>query len=75
MPIYEYECDDCGYKEERIEAVDTDSSEDCPDCNCGYFGKVMSKTNFKLNGSCWARDGYAASGTYYGDPEGQGREE
>lgn len=57
MPIYEYECDECGRFEELQKASDT-PLEKCPKCG-GKAKRVMSTgTSFILKGGGWAFDGY-----------------
>ena len=61
MPIYNYECKECGNKIESIEKMGTDSKT----CVCGAVAKkVQSLTNFVLaDGGCgWARNGYSKQG-------------
>ena len=47
MPIYEYTCQGCGLRFEKLRRVsDSDSPADCPSCNTGDARKVMSASNF-----------------------------
>jgi putative FmdB family regulatory protein len=32
MPLYEYQCDDCGVRFERRQPITADPLEDCPEC-------------------------------------------
>lgn len=32
MPLYEYECDDCGVRFERRQPITADPLKDCPEC-------------------------------------------
>jgi putative FmdB family regulatory protein len=32
MPLYEYQCDDCGVRFERRQAITADSLKTCPEC-------------------------------------------
>jgi len=58
VPIYDFKCEKCGRKFERIVKMD----ETMIDCDgCGYLaGKVksLSRSNFHLKGKCWAKDNY-----------------
>ena len=57
MPIYEYYCQKCGKTTESIEKLDTDYVV----CECDYVAnRIVSATNFKLKGSCWAKDNYSS---------------
>jgi len=63
MPLYEYECDDCGaIYEFFLKHTDSHSKEN-EECRCcpGKIHKIVSKTTFRLgrNGSVgWADNGY-----------------
>lgn len=56
MPIYEYRCEKCGNKFEKIAKYD-----DVVSCEiCGYVTKkVPPLSNFQLKGKGWAKDGYS----------------
>lgn len=58
MPVYEYECDHCGYcfDEYKNTFVNGDFSK-CPMCN-KKAEKILSKTSFILKGGGWANDNY-----------------
>jgi len=32
MPLYEYQCSQCGQREERLESLSAPSGHDCPGC-------------------------------------------
>lgn len=59
MPRYTYECSGCADKQEVTASFD-ELDEKSPVCEyCGMkMDRVISATNFILNGSGWARDGY-----------------
>ena len=61
MPIYEYKCDKCGKVIEILQKL----NEEYPPVHCvkcgGMMNKLVSKTNFKLKGKGWAKDGYENS--------------
>lgn len=43
MPIYEYQCTECGKKSQRLQPVGEDSSgESCESCGEGVLKKVFS---------------------------------
>ena len=72
MPIYQYECQECGHSEELILRIgELDSNQQCPSCPEGtYMGRHCgNKGGFRLgpDGSVgWASDGY---GDTHGDIE------
>lgn len=53
MPIYEYECNDCGHKLEAIQKLSDDLLKDCPDCGQESLRKLVSAVGFRLKGSGW----------------------
>lgn len=64
MPVYEYECEDCGYIQEEILEVEECHKLDgsyCPKCVHGEMHKIISNTSFRLGRSGkvgWADTGY-----------------
>jgi putative FmdB family regulatory protein len=53
MPIYEFICEDCNYKEDLIRKISEPTKILCPKCNGQNFVKQVSAPNFKLKGSGW----------------------
>ena len=48
MPIYEFICEDCNYKEDLIRKISEPTIISCPKCNGQNFIKQVSAPNFKL---------------------------
>lgn len=47
MPIYEYQCEDCGLSFEKMKAMSKfDEPEACPECAAPNAKKLVSATNF-----------------------------
>lgn len=59
MPIYEYACETCGHRFEKLMRM----SADAPPCDaCGEaVRKLVSASSFVLKGGGWYADGYGAS--------------
>ena len=61
MPIYLYECEQCGYEVEEILSF-SDSEKYlqtvCPRCFTKSYKKKVNNTSFKLKGKGWYKDGY-----------------
>lgn len=61
MPIYEYRCNTCGHKIEKLQRMDAPAPQ-CQNKDCEQSGqamtKIVSQTNFELKGGGWAKDGY-----------------
>lgn len=52
MPIYEYRCQSCGHKFERIEPVSDRRERSCPQCG-EMAERLISMTSFILKGDGW----------------------
>ena len=52
MPIYEYECKDCGAISEVMQKFSDKPIKKCPSCG-GRVNKIMSMNAFHLKGSGW----------------------
>ncbi|RPH93309.1 zinc ribbon domain-containing protein [candidate division KSB1 bacterium] len=57
MPIYEYECQSCGLKFERRQAITEDSIRECPECRGEVRRLVSGGAGFILQGSGEGRMG------------------
>lgn len=60
MPIYEYECLDCGKKLEVMQKFDDRPLETCSQCG-GRLHKLISQSSFILKGNGWYVTDYARS--------------
>jgi putative FmdB family regulatory protein len=58
MPLYEYECDDCGRRFEVIQKMSDPVVEKCPTCG-GRVHKLQSAPAFQFKGSGWYVTDYA----------------
>ena len=69
MPIYEYECQKCGGRLERIQKFSDPILTECPKCK-GRLKKLISNTSFVLKGTGWYVTDYARK-----DSGGNGKKE
>ena len=53
MPIYEYECHDCGHRLEKLQKISDQPLTDCPACEQSGLRKLVSAVAFRLSGSGW----------------------
>ncbi len=53
MPIYEYECSDCGHEFEKLQKMSDAPLRDCPACESPSLKKKISAPGFRLSGSGW----------------------
>jgi putative FmdB family regulatory protein len=61
MPLYEYECESCGTRLERIQKYSDPLLEECPKCG-GKLRKLISSPAFQFKGSGWYVTDYARKG-------------
>ncbi len=53
MPIYEYECQQCGHRHEVLQKISDDLLTECPACHAHALKKLVSAAGFRLSGSGW----------------------
>lgn len=53
MPIYEYECGECGNRLESIQKVSEAPLTDCPACGQARLRRLVSAAGFQLKGTGW----------------------
>ena len=58
MPLYEYQCDQCGHRFERIQKFSDPLVSECPKCG-GAVQKLVSSPAFQFKGSGWYATDYA----------------
>ena len=58
MPVYEYECAQCGKIEEAIQHFSDKPLSKCSHCS-GKLHKLISRSSFHLKGSGWYVTDYA----------------
>lgn len=62
MPIYEYECTQCGKVEEVLQNFSETPLTTCSVCS-GKLNKLISQSTFHLKGSGWYVTDYAGKST------------
>ena len=53
MPIYEYRCAACGFRQEYLRKISDAPLTDCPECGEPGFSKMVTAAGFQLKGSGW----------------------
>ena len=72
MPLYEYACDACGERFERIQKFSDPPVAECPTCG-GAVRKLISSPAIQFKGSGWYITDYArSSGSKAKDGAGEG---
>ena len=60
MPIYEYQCAECGQLEEVVQKLSDPPLSTCSGCS-GKMQKIMSQSSFHLKGGGWYADAYSST--------------
>ena len=82
MPIYEYECDECGHQFEILQKMSDDKLSVCPECNKPALRKLISAVAFRLKGKGWyetdfkdgSKKNLSSSDSSTGDKKGSSQE-
>ena len=53
MPIYEYQCEHCGHKFEKLQKISDEPLKTCPQCSNHSLKKLVSAAAFRLTGGGW----------------------
>ncbi|MCP4162735.1 MAG: zinc ribbon domain-containing protein [Deltaproteobacteria bacterium] len=60
MPVYEYQCSECGQIQEAFQKISEPPLESCTQCK-GQLKKLISQSSFHLKGSGWYVTDYGGS--------------
>lgn len=60
MPVYEYQCTECGQIQEAFQKISDLPLKNCSQCN-GNLKKLISQCTFHLKGSGWYVTDYGGS--------------
>lgn len=52
MPVYEYECENCGTRFERLQSINDEPVRQCPEC-AGAVHKIFHAAGIIFKGSGW----------------------
>ena len=53
MPIYEYQCQQCGHQCELLQKISDEPATTCPECQKESLKKLVSAAGFQLKGTGW----------------------
>ena len=53
MPIYEYQCTECGHQLEALQKISDAPLKDCPACASAGLTRLVSASSFRLKGGGW----------------------
>ena len=61
VPIYEYQCTNCGRTVEAMQRITDEPLQKCPSCK-GKLRRLISLTSFQLKGTGWYATDYKDNG-------------
>ncbi|MGU9951678.1 MAG: FmdB family zinc ribbon protein [Gammaproteobacteria bacterium WSBS_2016_MAG_OTU1] len=53
MPIYEYQCRQCGHQDSELDSINAPRLKKCPECGKRAFERLISAAAFHLKGGGW----------------------
>ena len=53
MPIYEYRCESCEHRLEKLQKMSEGDLVDCPECKSPALKRLVSAAAFRLKGAGW----------------------
>jgi putative FmdB family regulatory protein len=59
MPLYEYQCEACGHRFEKIQKFSDPLVEECPNCGQKQVHKLVSSPAIQFKGTGWYITDYA----------------
>ncbi|MCQ4164437.1 FmdB family zinc ribbon protein [Tahibacter harae] len=62
MPIYEFECTDCGKRFDRLQKLSDPDPTDCPACSRASVRRRVTAPAFRLAGSGWYETDFKKDG-------------
>ena len=68
MPIYQYQCADCGHALEALQKMSDPRLVDCPKCQAPALKKQLTSAAFKLKGTGWYETDFKNSGKKPAEP-------
>lgn len=74
MPLYEYQCQKCGHRFERIQKFSDAPIAECPKCG-GAVQKLVSSPAFQFKGTGWYVTDYARQGDKSTESKSTGKTE
>jgi putative FmdB family regulatory protein len=71
MPLYEYLCESCGERLERLQKMGAPPLVDCPACGEPRLRRLLSAPSFQFKGSGWYVTDYGRGGKEPGGASGK----
>ena len=62
MPIYEYQCESCSHRLEKLQKMSEAPLTECPACGASSLKKLVSAAAFRLKGGGWYETDFKTGG-------------
>lgn len=62
MPIYAFECTDCGHAFDRLQKLSDADPADCPECGHATVRRKVTEPSFRLAGGGWYETDFKKDG-------------
>lgn len=62
VPIYEYQCQNCGHQLEALQSLSEAPLTDCPACGKAMLSKLVSAAGLQFKGTGWYLTDYSDKG-------------
>jgi putative FmdB family regulatory protein len=62
MPIYAFQCADCGHDFDRLQKMSDPDPEACPSCGASAVKRQLTAPSFRLSGSGWYETDFKKDG-------------
>jgi putative FmdB family regulatory protein len=62
MPIYEFQCNACGHRFDRLQKLSDPDPSSCPQCNAAQVQRQISAPQFRLAGGGWYETDFKKDG-------------
>ena len=72
MPIYEYQCSECGFQTEVLQKISDEPLKDCPECGKPAMKKMVTAAAFRLKGGGWYETDFKSGNKKNVHESGQG---
>nr|WP_239556877.1 zinc ribbon domain-containing protein [Dyella flava] len=62
VPIYEFQCNSCGHRFDRLQKMSDADPTDCPSCGAPQVQRRLSAPQFRLSGGGWYETDFKKDG-------------
>jgi putative FmdB family regulatory protein len=62
MPIYAFQCADCGHSFDRLQKLSDPDPDACPNCSAAAVKRQLTAPSFRLSGSGWYETDFKKDG-------------